>query len=151
MKVVVMEIRLLTIDDYDAVYALWQSVPGVGLNNIDDSRKGIERYLLRNPLTCFVAELDGSLAGCILAGHDGRRGYIYHLTVSRNHQRQGIGQALVAAALDALIAEGIAKVALVVFASNELGNEFWERIGFTTRPDIIYRNKTLVEMIRYDT
>lgn len=139
------------ISDYAAVYTLWQSVPGVGLNNIDDSREGIERYLRRNPSTCFVAEVDGLLAGCILAGHDGRRGYIYHLTVSLDHQRQGIGKCLVDSAIDALMAEGIAKVALVVFARNETGNEFWERIGFTTRPDIVYRNKTLVEMIRQDT
>ncbi|MCO5228602.1 MAG: GNAT family N-acetyltransferase [Thermomicrobiales bacterium] len=146
-----MEIRGFTIDDYDAVYQLWQSVPGVGLNNIDDSREGIERYLRRNPHTCFVAETDGALAGCILAGHDGRRGYIYHLVVSQEYQRQGVGKTLVHAALDALMAEGSAKVALVVFASNDAGNMFWEEVGFTTRPDIVYRNKTLIEMIRQDT
>lgn len=146
-----MNIRLLTINDYDAVYALWQSVPGVGLNNVDDSREGVERYLRRNPATCFAAESEGELVGSIMAGHDGRRGYIYHLTVSLDHQRQGIGKRLVDAAIDALLDEGIAKVALVVFARNETGNEFWERIGFTTRPDIVYRNKTLVEMVRYDT
>lgn len=146
-----MQVRILTIDDYDAIYALWQSVPGVGLNNIDDSREGIARYLRRNPETCFVTEENDELTGCIMAGHDGRRGYIYHLTVSANHQRKGIGRMLVDAALDALQAEGITKVALVVFARNETGNDFWERIGFTTRPDIVYRNKTLIKMIRYDT
>ncbi|MCA9832476.1 MAG: GNAT family N-acetyltransferase [Thermomicrobiales bacterium] len=146
-----MQIRVLTMDDYDAIYTLWQSVPGVGLNNIDDSREGIERYLCRNPETCFLAEENGELAGCVMAGHDGRRGYIYHLTVSVDHQRKGIGRVLVDRALQALEAEGITKVALVVFARNEMGNEFWEKIGFTTRPDIVYRNKTLVEMIRFDT
>ncbi len=146
-----MEIRQLTIDDYNAASTLWQNVPGVGLNNIDDSREGIERYLRRNPSTCFVAEANGTLAGCILAGHDGRRGYIYHLVVSQDYQRQGVGKTLVHAALDALMAEGIAKVALVVFASNDSGNRFWEEVGFTTRPDIVYRNKTLIEMVRHNT
>ena len=34
---------------------------------------------------------------------------------------------------------------------NEGGNAFWEKMGFTTRPDLTYRNKTLVEMERIDT
>jgi ribosomal protein S18 acetylase RimI-like enzyme len=63
----------------------------------------------------------------------------------------GIGALLVTAALDALKAEGISKVALVVFNRNDAGNAFWERMGFTTRPDLNYRNKTLVALERIDT
>ena len=50
-----MEIRLMDISDYEAVYSLWLSCKGMGLNDIDDSREGIEKYLKRNPSTCFVA------------------------------------------------------------------------------------------------
>ena len=49
--------RTMIIDDYDAVYALWRDSDGIGLNDVDDSREGIARYLLRNPQTCFVATL----------------------------------------------------------------------------------------------
>ena len=55
------------------------------------------------------------------------------------------------AALDALKAEGIHKVAMLVFAKNETGNAFWESEGFTERTDITYRNKALVEIVRMDT
>ena len=41
-----MNIRTMTIDDYDAVYALWMSCTGMGLNNLDDSRDGVEQYIL---------------------------------------------------------------------------------------------------------
>ncbi len=72
----------MTIDDYDAVYACWMSCTGMGLNTIDDSRDGIAKYLARNPTTCFVDERDGRITGVIIAGHDGRRGYIYHTAIS---------------------------------------------------------------------
>ncbi len=89
-------IRIMTIHDYDMVYSLWLSCSGMGLNNIDDSREGIERFLNRNPETCFVAENnDGEIIGSVLCGNDGRRGYIYHTAVSPRYQQQGIGRELV--------------------------------------------------------
>lgn len=50
-----MLIRKMLIEDYDRVYELWMSCKGMGLNNIDDSKEGIERFLVRNFDTCFVA------------------------------------------------------------------------------------------------
>lgn len=144
-------IRPMTIDDYNAVYALWLSTPGMGLNAEDDSRAGIENYLRRNPSTCFVAEKEGGIVGVILSGHDGRRGFIHHTAVKESCQRQGIGHALAEAAIAALRREGIRKVALVVFNRNEKGNAFWEREGFTRREDIAYRNRALTELTRIDT
>jgi ribosomal protein S18 acetylase RimI-like enzyme len=123
---------------------------GNGLNNVDDSREGIERYLRRNPTTSFVAEENGVLAGVILCGHDGRRGLIQHACVSPDFRRRGIGRKLVQHALAALKAEQITKVALVAFKKNEGGNAFWEQQGFSLRDDLNYRNLALVDLIRYD-
>ena len=144
-------IRQMTPQDYDRVYALWSSCKGMGLNNVDDSREGIARYLVRNPNTCFVAEEEGNLLGVIMAGHDGRRGFIYHTSVSPDARGRGIGTQLANTALDALKAEGISKVALVAFTRNETGNAFWEKLGFEARHDLTYRSRALVEMIRQDT
>lgn len=146
-----MNIRTMTISDYDAVYVLWTSCKGMGLNNLDDSREGIERFLLRNPETCFVVESDGKIVGVIITGHDGRRGYIYHTAVNLEFRRQGIAKQLVDTALSALKKQGINKVALVVFDRNNDGNAFWEKIGFSPREDLVYRNKSLTEIIRIDT
>lgn len=136
-----MIIRKMTIDDYDNIYKLWLSTPGMGLNDIDDSRSGIEKYLSRNPETCFVAEKDNTIIGVIMCGNDGRRGYIHHTAVALSERNNGVGTALVNTALDALCNEGITKVALVVFSKNELENAFWEKRGFTVREDLVYRNK----------
>ncbi len=146
-----MKIREMKIADYTAVYALWRKTPGMGLNDIDDSEDGISRYLKRNPHTCFVAELDGEIIGVILSGHDGRRGFIHHTCVASELWNNQIGTRLVEAALSALRAEGITKAVLVVFERNERGNGFWERMGFTPRPDLIYRDRVLTELERFDT
>ncbi len=140
-----MDIRLMAPEDYPQVYALWAATKGMGLNPADDSREGLERYLRRNPATCFAAEEGGRIAGAILAGHDGRRGYIYHVAVAESSRRQGIGRELVRRAMEALQLQGIQKAALVVFASNQEGNAFWEKLGFTVREDLCYRNRSLQE------
>ena len=144
-------IRVMNTEDYDRVYALWMSCKNMGFNNLDDSRQGIEKYLKRNPSTCFVAEQDNAIVGVVLAGHDGRRGFIHHMAVAEDCRRQGIATDLLGQALAALKEEGINKAALLVFNRNEAGNAFWERQGFTARDDVTYRNKVLTEMIRIDT
>lgn len=134
-------IRNMTIADYDAVYALWNSCAGMGLNDLDDSRNGIDVFLKRNPDTCFVAEYDNQVVGAVMAGNDGRRGYIYHTAVHPQYRKRGIAGRLVDAAVRELKRQGIHKAALVVFDWNETGNQFWENRGFTVRNDLVYRNK----------
>lgn len=146
-----MEIRKMLSEDYDEVYALWMSCKGMGLNNLDDSKEGIDKFLKRNPDTCFVAEHNERIVGVIIVGNDGRRGYVYHTAVSPQYRRQGIGGSLVDIAMQALKQCGIHKAALVVFDRNENGNRFWEKQGFTVREDLVYRNKTLTELVRIDT
>ena len=135
-----MLLRTMTTHDYAAVCDLWSHTPGVCLHSIDDSLKSIEGYLKRNPNTCFVVEDAQRIVGVILSGHDGRRGFIYHMAVRPDTRRQGIGSQLVKASLTALQQDGIRKVALLVLQNNTLGNTFWESLGFTEREDLVYRN-----------
>lgn len=146
-----MTIRKMRLMDYEGAYALWLSCSGMGLNTIDDSKDGVALFLARNPDTCFVAEENGALIGVVMAGSDGRRGYIYHAAVDSNYRRQGIGTALVRTALDALKSIGITKTALVVFGHNAAGNSFWEKMGFSQRSDLVYRNITLIEADKINT
>lgn len=146
-----MNIRTMDISDYNGVYALWLSCKNMGFNDVDDSHDGIKRFLERNLSTCFVAENDSEITGAIISGNDGRRGYIYHMSVAEKYRRCGIGTELVNACLSALKNEGISKVALLVFRYNKAGNDFWEKQGFTLRDDIFYRNKALCELVRIDT
>ena len=141
----------MTIEDYEEIHALWLSTPGMGLNETDDSKIGVENYLRRNPTTCFVAEDENEIIGVMMSGHDGRRGFIYHTVVKTSKRNQGIGSALVDAAMAALDSAGMNKVALVVFNKNEQGNNFWEKRGFSSRGDLVYRNKNINHLQRIDT
>ncbi|MBQ6382118.1 MAG: GNAT family N-acetyltransferase [Clostridia bacterium] len=140
-------VRPVTIEDYDSIYALWNSTEQSrrALNPVDDSREGIERYLRRNPNTCLAAVSDDRVIGIILTGHDGRRGIIHHLCVHPDYRRMGIAAHLVALAEDALKREGIQKIFGLVFKDNEVANAFWEQQGYSLRTNLNYRNKSLNE------
>ena len=141
----------MTIEDYAAVYNLWIHTSGMGLNDLDDSVEGINRFLKRNPTTNFVAVENNMIIGVILSGHDGRRGFIYHLAVLPEYRRQAIASQLVNCVMTSLAKEGIHKGALVAFQRNENAQKFWENIGFITRDDLIYRNKSIHHIKRIDT
>lgn len=94
-------IKIMTIDDYEKLFEMWQSTPNMGLRSLDDSKEGISIFLKRNPNTSFVAYDDNKLIGAILSGHDGRRGYVYHTVVLPEYRRQGIATNLVDMAVKA--------------------------------------------------
>lgn len=142
-------IKQVTIADYDAIYELWSGTEQSrrALNPVDDSKEGIDRYLRRNPNTCFAAVKDDKTVGVILAGHDGRRAIIHHLCVHPGCRRMGIAAHLVSLAEDALKKEGIQKIFGLVFKDNEPANAFWEQQGYSIRTNLNYRNKSLNKAI----
>ncbi len=130
-------IRKMTIRDYEPAIALWRSLPGIGLDDASDSRSGIAALLKRNPGLSFVAVDGGAIVGTALAGHDGRRGFIYHLAVAPSHRHLGLGRTLSDRALRALAACGIPKCTILVMGSNTSGQAFWERLGWARRDDLL--------------
>ena len=138
-------IRAMKIEDYDGIYALWKKIKGFGIRSIDDSKIGVERFLKRNPTTSVVAGEEGKIVGSILCGHDGRRGCLYHVCVDEAYRRRGIGKAMVVQAMHALRDEKINKVSLIAFTKNDIGNAFWNTIGWTERKDLNYYDFTLNE------
>lgn len=139
-------IRTMTIEDYKGLHELWMTISGFGIRSIDDSEIGVERFLKRNPATSVVAVAsDGSIVGGILCGHDGRRGCLYHVCVRSDYRRMGIGKAMVVHCMNALKAENINKVSLIAFTRNDIGNAFWNCIGWTKREDLNYYDFTLNE------
>lgn len=129
-------VREMTIDDYPAVVALLERTAGVRLREAD-SRAGIERYLQRNPGFSCVAERSGRIVGCIMSGHDGRRGYLQHLAVESEFRRQGIGKALASHCIDRLAEVGILKSHIDVLTGNEPAAAFWLKLGWVERADIV--------------
>jgi len=136
----------MTAEDYTGLYALWMTIKGFGIRSLDDSREGVERFLRRNPHSSVVAvAADGAIVGGILCGHDGRRGCLYHVCVREDYRRLGIGKAMVVHCMNVLKEEGINKVSLIAFTRNDVGNAFWNTIGWTKRQDLNYYDFTLNE------
>jgi len=138
-------IREMKIEDYEGVYALWMTIKGFGIRSVDDSFEGVKRFLFRNPGLSTVAEEDGKIVGCILCGHDGRRGCLYHVCVAEDYRMQGIGKSMVVRCMEELKREKINKVSLIAFTKNDVGNAFWKEIGWLKREDLNYYDFVLNE------
>lgn len=106
------------IESYESVLNLWMQCEGIGLSD-SDSKENIQSYLNRNPGMSFIAVIDNKIVGAVLAGHDGRRGYIHHLAVLPNHRRQGIGGLLLKNSLSKLKDSGILKCHILLFNNNK--------------------------------
>lgn len=127
------QIRTMSIEDYEEIFTLWKTIKGFAIRSIDDSYKGIEKFLRRNPETSVVAVCEGKIIGTILCGHDGRCGYFYHVCVQAEFRKEKVGERMVAAAMDALRKEEICRINLVAFKKNQAGNRFWQSLGWNER------------------
>jgi ribosomal protein S18 acetylase RimI-like enzyme len=125
-------------EDYDEVRDLWLTIRGFGIRALDDSREDIERFIRRNPTTSVVARADGRIVGSILCGSDGRQGTLYHVCVAKEYRRRRIGTQMVGFCMHQLRIMGINKVSLIAFAKNDIGNAFWNKIGWIRKTDVNY-------------
>lgn len=130
-----MKIESMSISQYDEIYALWQITTKRALSEAD-SRENLKKYLDRNKGMSQVAIMDGKIVGTVLAGHDGRRGFIHHMAVLPEYRRHGIARAMAEAAVQKLYEDGIGKTHIFVFRDNNLGQSFWKSIGWKSCGDL---------------
>jgi ribosomal protein S18 acetylase RimI-like enzyme len=129
-----LQIREFTIDDYDAAIELWKKVEGLDVAEGDD-RETIRRFLDQNSGLSRVATVGSTMIGAVLCGHDGRRGYIYHLAVAPDQQNRGVGKRLIDECLEGLKRLGLERVNILVAKDNPRGREFWRRGGWEDLDD----------------
>lgn len=134
--------REFVMEDYDGAIALWRGVEGVEICE-GDSREEIAEYLKRNPGLSCVAVTEGKIVGVALCGHDGRRGWIYHLAVAREYRRQQVGKLLIDACVSGLRRAGLKRAIILVAGDNTAGHEFWLRNGWEDIDGAIAMTKEL--------
>jgi N-acetylglutamate synthase len=125
--------REFAIGDYDAALELWQRVEGLEIAEGDD-RKSVDKFLARNPGLSRVATDGSAIVGVVLCGHDGRRGYIYHLAVDPVYQSRGLGKRLMDECLGGLRRAGLERALILVAHDNARGRKFWDRHGWEEVP-----------------
>jgi ribosomal protein S18 acetylase RimI-like enzyme len=124
-----MIIRTFREADSAAVAALWATVfPDDPPHNAPAIV--IPKKLAVQPELFFVAEDEGWIAGTVMAGYDGHRGWLYTVAVDPALRRRGVGTALVRHAEAALQALGCPKVNLQVRASNAEVVAFYRTLGY---------------------
>lgn len=119
----------MTEADLPEARRIWAETEGVELAE-GDSIEELKGYLLRNPGMSHIAVSEGHTVGAILAGHDGRRGFIYHLAVARESRGAGLGRALVERSLAALKDAAVVRVLILVSRENVIGQTFWTKSGW---------------------
>ncbi|MEZ0243359.1 MAG: GNAT family acetyltransferase [Sphingomonas sp.] len=112
--------------DADAVIALWEAC---GLTRPWNDPARDFALALENAASAVLVVREGdALAGSVMTGFDGHRGWVYYLAVSPAHRRQGLGRALMAAAEAWLRERGAPKIQLMVREDNEAIG-FYEALG----------------------
>jgi len=112
------------------VIALWEAVFGYEANH-NRPAVVIDKKIAVKDQLFFVAVLGDSIVGTVMAGYDGHRGWIYSLSVSPPHRRQGIGSRLMSMAEDALRSKGCVKVNLQIMQGNESVAAFYSSLGYS--------------------
>lgn len=135
----------MTPDDLPEVIELWTVTEGVGLNE-SDSVPALTVFLARNPGLSRVAREENKIVAAVLCGHDGRRGFLYHLAVAAEYRGQGLGTALVEQCLAALAELGIQKCNALVYNHNVQGQRFWRRLRFNARDDLGFWQTTINDL-----
>ena len=115
--------------DQAQVVALWEDVFR------DDPPANAPLAMIQRKLTVqrelfLVARVGSELAGTVLAGYDGVRGWIHHLAVDGRYRRRGIASELMRVAERGLLSLGCPKVNLQVRATNAEVVAFYRTLGY---------------------
>lgn len=117
------------------VIALWEQVFGYDAPHNEPSL-ALDRKLAVKDDLLFIAMVDGTVVGTIMAGYDGHRGWLYSLAVLPTHRHAGLGRALVQHSEQALRALGCLKLNLQVTQTNAAVVAFYATLGYSTEPRI---------------
>ena len=120
--------------DGPAVVALWRNC---GLTRPwNDPDADFALALATGTSAVLIARGEGGIAGSVMTGFDGHRGWVYYLAVSPDHRRAGLGRALMAAAEAWLRSRGAPKIQLMVRTTNADALGFYEALGLE-RQDVV--------------
>jgi ribosomal protein S18 acetylase RimI-like enzyme len=125
------EIRTYRAGEGAELRAFWSTV---GFRSLGDDDASLDRLAERNPGLVVIASAGDAIVGTALGGWDGRRGWIYHVTVAEDFRRTGLGRRIVHEVERRLRALGCPKVNVIVRDDNPGAARFWEALGYTSPP-----------------
>jgi ribosomal protein S18 acetylase RimI-like enzyme len=121
-------IRSAGVHDIASVLDLWTTAGSVP--TISDSPDGLARLLATDPQALLVAELEGVLAGSLIATWDGWRGSFYRLAVAPGHRRKGLATRLLREGERRLRKRGAIRLTAIVADDQDGAMGFWRAVGY---------------------
>ncbi|MEF9982808.1 MULTISPECIES: GNAT family acetyltransferase [unclassified Glutamicibacter] len=123
-----MQITVLREEDLRQAVELWEAT---GLTRPWNDALADARRALAEPTSTVLSIVENDqLMATAMVGHDGHRGWLYYVAVDPCRQGNGLGRALVDAAVLWLRDLGVPKVQLMVREENSAVIDFYERLGF---------------------
>lgn len=121
-------IRKFIPEDKQTVISLWERCGLVVPKN--NPEEDIDLKMNFQPDLFFVAEYDGEIAGVVMAGYDGHRGWLNYLGVDPLYRKKGIARSLVQYSADRLRELGCPKLNIQIRTTNTAVKGFYYRLGF---------------------
>jgi len=136
-----MEIRRLTIDDYEEIIKLWERSGLPFKPKGRDSRCAFAKQMEREPGFFLGAFQGKTLVGTVVGSYDGRKGCINRLAVDPEHRRRGVAKLLVTRMEKILEKKGAAVLFALVEEQNKESVNLFEKLGYVNDRSILYLSK----------
>ena len=136
-----MEIRTLSIADYEDMIELWSRAKLPFKPKGRDSKKAISKEIESQPDFSLGAFEDGHLIGTAIISCDVRKGWINRLAVDVAYRNRGIAKALIRESERILRKNGIHLFCALIETPNIVSQELFEKSGYAKHRDIVYFSK----------
>lgn len=142
-----MEIKTLTLDDYDIIIDLWKRAGLSYRPNGRDSRDEICRQIKESNVLFIGAFENNVLIGVVVGSDDGRKGWINRIAVDPKHRGKKVAQVLINAVEDVLRKRGRKIICTLINDWNKNSLKLFEKCNYVLHKDIFYLSKREGEWI----
>jgi len=136
-----MEIRKITINDYEEIVRLWSKAELPFKPKGRDSKEAITAQMKANPEFFLGAFENNRLVGTIIISCDMRKGWINRLAVDPAYKRRGIAKALIAESEKILRKQGVKIICALIEDYNVISKKLFKKCGYAEHRDIVYFSK----------
>ena len=133
------QIRTVTIEDYDAMIELWKRANLPFKPKGRESKRMVEKQMEAFPELFIGAFHEGKLVGVVIGSYDGRmKGWINRLAVDLQYRRKGVAQQLVKAVEKVLEERGATIFCALIEAPNNESLGLFRRMGYVSHKEVMY-------------
>ena len=123
-------VRRIRDGEEEAVVELWRVCGLTRPWNDPYDDIGSARTNVSSEIFLAITSNGGGIAGSVMAGYDGHRGWVYYVAVAPEYRAQRLGKRLMRHAETWLRKLGARKVMLMIREDNEEVRRFYESLGY---------------------